>query len=333
MNKNSLDVVFLLSRKPRWLSISGAWVWTAIAVAELSALGIGWNITRVESLRGVLGLLVLGQMSVPWAIEAGRQSLLRWVKQASRFIEADQDSWEAWCREEMKAFKGGALLWVVGGITMMVGVIVYHQAGLFSSIPTFGWRLFAFGVLAHSSFFAGIGIGNVLLVARMVWRAGKFGVRVTADPYGVVSTGFMVGKVCFVAAVVWLFYVGSVSSGKIDPWIPLWGCGVPAALLFILCFLVSQIPMHLRMVEYKHASLCKLDLLNPDLSSAQDAAEAAKMIEQMTLLNEARLQLSKLPDWPFQWGAMATTMLSSIMTLTPTIVNVIPTAAFKDLAR
>lgn len=332
MNRSSVDVVFMLNRSPRWMPIPGTWIWTLMAFLQLVLLCVGWNSTGADSLLKVLGLLVLGQLAVPWAVEAGRQSLLRWVHQAPRFFETDEATWKTWCRRELSAFAGGWFLMVAGATIMLVGLLVYHQAGLFASIPSKAWRAAAFWMLAQSSFFAGVGIGNVLLVARMVWRSGKFNVRVTADPYGVVSTGFMVGKVCFAAAVVWLFYVGSVSSGKINPWIPLWACGIPAALLFLVSFLVSQIPLHLRMVEYKHASLCKLDSLNPDLANAQDTETASQMIEQMRKLDEARLQLSKLPDWPFQWGAMATTMASSVMSITPTIVNIIPTATIKSLA-
>jgi hypothetical protein len=318
-------VVFMLSHKPSFLPFSGAWIWTVVAVIQLILVAAGWGATHSNAFLHVFGFLVLGQLAVPWAIEAGSQSLLRWIRHAPRFIVASPDAWENWAAAELQPLAGGRILVGFGFMLTFAGVAAYVRSGVLSTITSPTWFVAACIVLVISSFFSGIGIGSVFLTARMVWRAGRFAVRVTSDDYGITSTGFMLGKVSMLAAIVWTFFTASVATvGGVNPWIPILVCAVPAALLFLASFLVSQIPMHLRMIEFKHCCLHKLDQLSPHLEDAEDAESAAKMIAQIKLLDQARAQVAKLPDWPFHWGALLQTTASSSFAILPSVVHLVP---------
>lgn len=193
------------------------------------------------------------------------------------------------------------------------------------------WYEYVYGgaVIAGSSFLAGMGLYAIVQACRAVWLLGDYDIIVDSHRFGVLRVGSVLSKCFLVISITWSGYVASSVFGQSTfPSFEL-GHNVPvvvwviATLLFIVCsFLLCQLPLHQRMVQYKQDRLLDLSrmLRNVYPKVEQELTEEARA--NVAFLEDQREKVRLLPEWPFNVRSLVNVLGSAVAILLPALVDI-----------
>lgn len=294
--------------------------------------------------RRYLGLVLatgIGLLSVPLVFRFAYARFSAWGETVDAFLERESDGLapSAWVAEELALFRGSGPMYSTGLFTALVAVLTYWL----SDYPV-GVRHFAEAVagvvITASAFLAGLGLYGIFCVGRMIWRLGKFRVRVKNHKFGVLSTGRVLTQCYFAVALAWTPYVvGAVlglphiDSDRLVANLPILVLAVPTLLAMFAQFLICQIPLHERMVDYKRTELFTIDQALDTLRSVAAEDLNLEIRQKIEFFENRRAHTMLLPEWPFGFGALLGALASTVMVIVPSLISQVVAAAARAAIR
>jgi hypothetical protein len=264
--------------------------------------------------------LCLAMFLVPVGIKLGAAVLSSWSPSVDSFVVASRDDLKAWFRAQMRVFEGTAGMVIFGLVAGVVAVPSFISGGAFWGLQTAAGFALAI-IIFLGGVFAGLGLFNVFCLSRIVWRLGQFNIKVEAHPFGVTSTGRALVKCFFIAAGIWCVFTSSATVGLRASWIPMLALAAPSVIFFVAAFVICQVPIHNRMLDFKRGELTRiqktLDSLAP--SRAEDLTDERR--KQIQFFERKFTQALALPEWPFDWRALLSAGVSGLASVLPVILD------------
>lgn len=282
-----------------------------------------------------LGLCIpqaLGVVTVPLAYRFCYRQLIGWADALSSFVvltessglAGDEDIRDWFLRQitmpshPRAMYFSGVLMASVSFSTLCVNYFV--------GVPSYP-RLYAYGLLLLSGYFAGVGIHGIFVGARALWRLGRtFQVRVARHKFGVLSTGSMLLGCYLAIAVAWSIFLMSAIVGNpnteflmtLGP--PTLVIGIPTFVVILGSFVICQVPLHCRMIEYKKTEILKIDEVLDRLALRISDDSSGQFRESVEFFEKRKEQLITLPEWPFSLTSLIGATASSIL---PMVFNAV----------
>ncbi len=293
-----------------------AWVLVcAVLVLGLSVLA--WVSGKAVFLRTSVPLAV-GTALVPFAIRYGYQALTSWSQVMNRFMVGDDEKIASWYAEQTASLHKNLHYNLSGCFFVLWAILAYCAGGFFGGLSVFERVVLGSGI-ALAAFASGVGIYSLFQVGRILYRAGAFPVVVRPHPFGVLATGRMLTD-CAVAGALVLFVITMSTTWKLDAgWPTVVLIAVPNLVVIIILFIVSQIPLHSRMMDYKRNLVFELEDHLAEIPRGTTAVDL-KGKEELAFYEEQLRAALALPEWPFAWtslvGVTASWIGSSILPVT-----------------
>lgn len=264
--------------------------------------------------------LSIGIILVPFGIKLGAQVLNKWGVDVGNFTDHSFREVRDWFTNEVIVFSGTRSMINCGLMAGIVSTSVFGLGGAFENLETIPRFGLAFIILT-AGFFAWIGIFSVFCMSRMIWRFGRFNLKVEKDPFGVMTTGKTLVKCYYIAAVIWCFFTSSATVGMSAGWIPMILLAVPSIIFFFFSFVTCQIPMHNKMIFWKRAELLKIKQTLNSLApkNADDLTDTRK--QQIEFFEKRFADVIALPEWPFDWKSMLGALISGLASVFPTLLD------------
>lgn len=280
-------------------------------------------------------LQLLGSLSIPFVCSICRTWLAEWGDEAKSFVlDTSRANIDAWFNKELNFFRGAPKMYIfaaaLAAASPPIELFGDYPVGLHS--PD---RLFATLVITISGAFIGIALYAMICGARTVWRFGvQFDVIVRSHKYGILRTGQLLLQCCYLITITWCLFLSSSILGNMNrnaPFLafsnPTWFFAIPTALAVVSCFVVCQILIYKRMVEYKGQQLLSIEQALDKIRDLDPSFLDKEARDRVTFLEIQRAQIVSLPEWPFAFASFAGTVLSGGMVLiTPVVTSYIKTA-------
>jgi len=209
---------------------------------------------------------------------------------------------------------------------LLVGIssfVVLYFAHYFDGLPLRA-RILVYCLILFAGFFAGIGLYGIYTGTRAIWDLGCFPIHVTRHKFGVISTGTLLLKCYLATALAWTFFFMSAIVGNPYSVLPLTIgspviiIGLPTIAAILGSFVICQVPLHHRMVEYKRKELIEIDRILSQLAARLSNNFDNKICENIDFLERRKDQIMALPEWPFDIKSLMGATASSVM---PLVVN------------
>jgi hypothetical protein len=179
----------------------------------------------------------------------------------------------------------------------------------------------------------------------MVWRLGTFQIRVKSHKFGVMSTGRAMVECFFVFAVGWSIYCTIVILGLVDldsarsiidlllfAKYPFFILVLPTFFAMFVCFIICQIPIHNRIIEFKKNELFDLDNRLDQLNALRAEKLTNEVRDNVEFLEKKRKEVVLLPEWPFGFNVLLGAVGSSFTIILPTLVSSFVTLVTRSAA-
>lgn len=295
-------------------------LWATLGVV-LSGLCVVWYVyTGIYPFLTTFLPLAAGVAIVPVAVRAGHRMVCRWEATAARFVDATPDEFREWFTAQVTSYLRSWDVPALGVGYLLAAFFAFRSSGAFAGMTLSG-RVFSAIVLLISAFCCGVGIATICRLAKIVWGLGRFKVEITSGSFGVTSTGPLLVRCYAIAGAVWCVYTSSAGWNLDAGWIPVIALAMPAVVIITGSFVICQIPLHVRMLEYKrertYAIEALIDKLEPD--SASDLTE--ERVKQLEFLRSAADKVASLPEWPFGWRSLAAAFATSVGAVAPTLIG------------
>jgi hypothetical protein len=320
----------------RWRHYS-LFVWFLIAAILTGfSVALAWPMKDPWPFLGLCFPLAAAVFVVPLAFTFCCRWLIEWSRGTTAFAQpadgpgsSEKLAADEWLIRQLSFFSGSFPMCISGAIMSLLALTAYKLAGY--PIGHDGLAsIFAAALLAFSAFLAGIGVHAIFCATRMIWRFGEYQITVKNHKFGILSTGRVLVRCYFVIGLVWGIYTSSavLASPHFDfrmAAIPLLVLAAPAFVAILASFVIGQIPLHNKMVEFKRNELRKVERKLDGYSGAfEDITE--KMREDIHFLEAARERILALPEWPFAFTTFLGAIGSSVM---PALLSSVVTAAVK----
>ena len=273
--------------------------------------------------------LAVGIVAVPLAFKICHWRLTEWAKHLDAFTTESNGRAKDRFLQELDFLTGSPAMAVAGLATGTLAVFAYYWGGYVASgIGLAG--VSAYFVVFVSAAFAGLGIFAIFRGGQVFWRLGAFEIRVERHKNGVLSTGIVLVQCYLAIGVTWGFYVSSavfsVPGQKIldiAMGLPMLLLAAPTLALFVGTFVLCQVPLHKKMVDFKRARLLKtediLRTLRPE--SAKELDEETR--KKIDYYETQKAQFIALPEWPFNVNSLLGAVASSAMVFMPVPVKLV----------
>lgn len=299
--------------------VRGHHYWAAGSATAVLGCVIAFGLTHQPQFLTTFLPLGLGIGLVPLVVRAGFSILLDWHPTATRFIQSDIEQFNQWFFSRFDAYIRGGDVLIAAAVYLIAAIAAFRASGAFSGMGP-GGVTFASAVLAVSAFCCGVGIATLLRLANLVWSLGRYPVEVVAGPYGVSSTGPMLLKIYVLAGITWVIYTSSAGWNLSSGWVPVLILSVPAVALIFGSFVVAQIPLHRRMVEFKRGRVYEIESMLRELTPKKSSDLTEERLHQIAFLREECSKVTALPDWPFGWRSLSAAFATSIGSVAPTLI-------------
>jgi hypothetical protein len=257
---------------------------------------------------------------VPCGIKLGVIVMNNWAKEVRHFIIYPEQDVQTWFQNQGIVFEGtkGMIIWSL--LVSVIALATFLLAGAFSNLNIFSSVALSL-ILLSSGFFAGVALYCLFCLGRVIWRFGRFSLKVHAHPFGVMTTGQALLKCYFIAAIIWCIYTSSATVGLAAEWIPMISLAVPSVIFFIVSFIVCQLPIHNKMVDFKRVELDEIEKTLESLIPKKLDELTQERRNQIEFIEKKRTEIIALPEWPFGWKSLLVTGLSGITSVLPTIIS------------
>jgi hypothetical protein len=314
------------------------WLVIAASLAAISAISAAWMDDFRWSFLGLCLPLAAGIFAVPLAFTACHRWLVEWGRGTPAFAaavdapavaSASKLAPDAWVARQLSLFNGSVAMLVSGAAVSLFALTIYILAGY--PVGQYGFAsILSTGILLLSAFLAGIGLHAIFCGTRMIWRFGDFQITVKSHKFGILSTGRALVRCYFAVGLVWGIYVSSavLGSPQFDlrmAAIPLLAIAAPAFVAILASFVICQIPLHNRMLEYKRTELLKVERKLDQVGIGVEEL-TGKMLQDAQFLEAKRGQILALPEWPSEFRTLLGAFGSSV---TPALLSSAVTAVVK----
>ncbi len=296
--------------------------WTAVACACFCVTLTAYRLNGSFVFLWAGVPIAIGTLLVPWGVRLGYEIVQKWEPNLRAFVNVPETQVTDWFNLELTGLRGSRVVIWLGFLAAVFSVMSFEFGGAFEGLSII-YALLLAAIVAFGGFISFIGIFSTFWLSRMVSRlGGKFQLNVENDPFGVPSIGGLLGKCYFIAAFIWYFFSSSATMGLRGGWVPLVLLAAPSMAFFIGSFIVCQIPVHNRMVEYKRAEISKRNAWLQELKPQrpEDLTEGRR--QRIEFYSAQKAALISLPEWPFSWKSLFGVGLSSIMSVLPTLFEI-----------
>jgi hypothetical protein len=304
------------------------WVFAGIVLSSFCIAS--YSLTGIISFVSTFLPLALGIIAVPIAIRLGYKIVTQWEQNAARFVVADQEEFREWFGSRIVAYLRSWDVPALGVLYFMVALLAFRSAGAFNEMSALGLTI-AIVVLILSSFCCGVGIATIIRLASIVWSVGRYPVEVSSSKFGVRSTGPMLVRCYLLAGIVWCLYTSSAGWNLSAGWIPMLALAVPAIVIMTGTFILAQLPLHHRMLEYKRTRTFEIEELLKEITPIEADELTEERLNQVEFLRAEAEKIASLPEWPFGWQSLTGAFLASIGSLAPTLISFSLGQIFPDL--
>lgn len=304
------------------------WVFVCLLLSSVS-VGFAWPLADPRAYLGLCIPQAMGILAVPLAFKICHWRLTEWAKHLDGFTTGKNGQAKDRFLQDLAFLEGTAAMTIAGLATGTLAVFTYYRGGYVASdIGLAGAS--AYFVIFVSAFLAGVGIFAIYRGGQAFWRLGAFEIRVERHKFGVLSTGIVLVQCYLVIGVTWGFYVSSAVFSlpgqevlAIVTGPPMLLLAAPTLALFLGTFVLCQVPLHKKMVDFKRARLRKtediLRTLRPESAKELDE-ETRKKIEYY---ETQKAQIIALPEWPFNFNSLLGAVASSAMVFMPVPVKLV----------
>ena len=281
-------------------------IWLAIGVA-ISALtvAVGWRADKRADFLWQTLPLAASLAAIPLAIRYLVDQIAAAYPFWGRFLQPSDDfpnprqDFKSWFGRELSTL--GPSRWMrasgVGLVVLRVAMAPWRHPELSSFRAGY---VCALAIVV--AYFAGVALCYLVLFSRLVWRFGKFRVRVEAHRFGVRGVGEVMTLAWSLGAVIWCSITSTVVlDDHIEPDTLLF-VATPAGCLLVGSFVVCQFPLHHKMQHFKRETLNHLE---QGLGALLDKGLSEKETRDFEFLEKRISATLALPEWPFQWRKLA----------------------------
>jgi len=293
--------------------------WTSIGIVCVSVSITLWLKTGARVFLFPFVPLSFGIALIPIATRISYNILLKWEDQVTTFVKTDENSLrDLYEKRFIKGAKSKAAI-ICGFLFNALSFFAFSMAGTFSHMAWY-YRVVTISLLFVINFFCGVVLCSMWFLAKLVWDLGKYDVEVSRHSYGVTSTGPVLLKVYFLAAIVW--FTISLSAYRSDySWLLLVFLATPTFIFLCVSFIVIQIPLHERMREFKRKRLNELGLILTELDPKNLRDCDTERRERIEFYRRLEDSTNELPEWPFRLGSYLGVIGSSLAAMAPTIIS------------
>jgi hypothetical protein len=264
--------------------------------------------------------LAVGITAVPFSIRFGFEVLSSWELPLLHFVQQKDESIRNWYAIALQRLEKIRLAEAVGVLLVPWALFSFESSGYFRGLSP--WEGVFLGIMISlAAFSAGIAIYGLLYLAYLVWDIGKFEVRVEPHGFGIMTIGSGLVRCYVTAALIWcvISASGSWKIGNSLP--PVAYIGSPALFVMVGSFLICQIPLHRRMMDFKRARLFHLDRILSELRPLQAEDLTEQRLRQLNYFEREREQVNSLPEWPFGWKSLTGVVVSALTPIIPTVLK------------
>ncbi len=293
--------------------------------------------------RSYLGLCILhsvGFLTVPLAFMFCYRIFLKWSKTIENFLVPDiPNTILNWFRQELRFFEGCSVMYFTGICLGILAVLGFYSESYLINYPLPS-TIYCYLIIFATAFLAGIGLYAMCCASRVIWRIGKLqdmNIRVEKHKFGILSTGIVLVKCWFIIVVVWCFFAMSAIFGfqtiSMKIWLTsmtVWILAAPTLPLIIGSFLVCQIPLHNRMVEYKRKEIQRIETLQEELVIHKSDGLTEEYRAKIEFLERQKALFSGLPEWPFSVITLISISASSFMPIFIALLSTVTAEAMKS---
>jgi len=265
-------------------------------------------------------VLDIGITVLPFAMRFGLWVLTGWRKPLLHSLQDDEASIKAWHDKHIDNLDKIGAANLTGLLLTPWAIASFWAGGYFAGLTV--WEKGALGgVIALAAFASGIVLYHLLYLAKVVWQLGDFEIRVEPHPYGICSIGTGLIRCYLVAALIW-FLISLSGMWRMTPALPpVVFIGAPALFVIVGSFVICQLPLHRRMVEFKSTKTYQLDQILSSLSPAQAADLTEERLRQVNYFAAERERVGSLPEWPFGWKPFTGLILSALAPISPAVLQ------------
>ncbi len=266
---------------------------------------------------------------VPIGIRSGSKAFGEWAESLSYFVKKDKMVLDDWISRQARFLYGdrGVSRFALAFAFLTVGT---HWAGQTFNGMTITQMLVPMAILSSTGFVCGIGLACIFLFSRIIWKLGRFAVRVESHQFGIMSTGSVMAKCYVTAAVIWLLYTLSTPWAEKRAWITMALLGIPPLVLFVGSFALSQFPLHKRMLDYKRLRVMELQERIRALEPASPDGLTEEIRKKIEFYRLTLLDALALPEWPFSFGNVSGVFVSSATAVLPVLLKGLPWGKLLD---
>jgi hypothetical protein len=306
--------------------------WIAIGfILSCVAVFLSFKTSNPRAYAQMCMLQIIGFVAVPSAIRACRLLILDWNNNAKKFVvgtRLHKTAVDIWLDRELSNFEGSPIMLLGGSALAILALAGFsfddYPVGIGSAAT-----LYSSFIVAASAFAAGVGLCAMAYGTRTVWRFGNsFHISVQNHKFGVLSTGSMLLQCCVLVTLTWSAYTSSAIFGVMGSSVatfsiknPIWLLAAPSAALVLVSFIVCQIPLHKRMIEYKRDQLMAIEKILEELKDYEPRLLTAEVLGKIAFFENRRSQIMSLPEWPFAFAALLGSISSASMVILTTLLS------------
>ncbi|MBI3514432.1 MAG: hypothetical protein HY060_10270 [Proteobacteria bacterium] len=306
-----------------------AWL-TSFLVLVTIITWFGWRMTEPRPYFGLCLTQAIGLITVPLVFRFAHSTLIEWGANIATFATPrakhgahDGSDISGWIARELSYFHGSRPMYAAGAATAVLALFAFllgdYAIGFDDPASFFGCA-----VIGLTAFPAGMGLYAMFCTCRMIWRLGSFRIRVEDHAFGVLSTGTALARCYFAVALVWGVYTTSAVLGlrhwRIDgAMLPMLVMAAPTFLGIIASYVICQVPLHRRMIEFKKGELGLVDRVLDQFRHVTPESLTTEIKSKVEFFENRKSRMIGLPEWPFSNRALLGAVGSSATAISPVV--------------
>ena len=299
--QNSLTRRLFLDRASGNLEPTRFWVLVGIALILLGAF-LFHRTGQVLFIRST-PFLAIGISSMPFACRLGLRIMESWRLPLIHALDGESTEFEKWWESRLSRVYSTTPFLLAGLLGVPVALAAFRLGAYFDGLHGSELSIYCCFV-SGAAFCAGVGMYSIIFVAHTVYLLGDFHYRVTGHSYGLSRVGSGLAHCYLLAAGLWTVIAASGSAYRPGTYAPLAFIGPPSLILIIASFLLCQLPLHARMVDFKRSQLFENDRRVAEERSRWLASAPGSDCGSLESAQEQLEVTNSLPEWPFHWQAL-----------------------------
>lgn len=262
--------------------------------------------------------LAVAVAAVPLAMRFVFHVLHEWRQAVASFVRASPARVDDWYYAHFAGYLSSRLPQLAALLYVAVALVTLNLAGAYEDLPGPLWALAA-ALTILPVYLCGIAIAGLLYLGRMIWDVGSFSVTVAPHQFGVMATGTTLVRCYAAAAMVWCIFTACATWGLDAGWIVLASLAAPSVVVIIGSFVICQLPLHWRMVEYKRGETLRVEQIVASLRPAGPSELSKERQDRLAYFQNLRDEIAALPEWPFRWRSLAGVSASAVGSIAPAL--------------